>query len=590
MIVPMKKAAVIVQAKDAQDALVALRRFGAFHVEHAVPPAGGDLEAVRAALASIESALTILENALSRDDRMRSAARTPEDWRAAVTHIIDCRTRIDQLEEYQRRLRGTIADWSRWGEFDPADIAALAAKGVEIRLCQVPDADRHRAPAGAAVETLFRIGKTAFAAVITRGRIELPFKEILPPKIALSRMRQKLAEDAQAIAALRGEVRRAVCYYGAFQEMRARLARELEFGEALAGMGSAGRIAYLTGYVPATDAGTLGEVARRERWGLVTRDPGPDDRVPTLIRNPRWIALVAPVFKMIEIVPGYNELDISLWFLVFFSVFFGMLIGDAGIGGIFFILTVIAQRRFGAKTKDASAFILFYLLSLCAVVWGVLSGTYFGQAWIPPSFKFYVPALRDDRVVQTICFLLGAVHLSGAHLWRAALKAPSPKALADLGWAAVVWGMFFLAKTLVLGETFPAFGRWFFIAGPLLVVVCTEPRRNILAGIGAGAGALLLNLVNNFTDVVSYIRLFAVGLATVAVADSFNRMALDIGFGSFGAGMAAACILVIGHGLNVVLGPLSVLVHGVRLNVLEFCTHLDIKWSGFAYRPLRDEG
>ena len=124
----------------------------------------------------------------------------------------------------------------------------------------------------------------------------------------------------------------------------------------------------------------------------------------------------------------------------------------------------------------------------------------------------------------------------------------------------------------------------------LLVLFFTNPRKNIIKGIGQGLGNLLLNLINNFTDIVSYIRLFAVGLATVAVADSFNKMAMEVGFGSLAAGLLTAFILLLGHSLNILLGPMSILVHGVRLNVLEFCNHLDIKWSGFSYRPLKEEG
>jgi len=66
-------------------------------------------------------------------------------------------------------------------------------------------------------------------------------------------------------------------------------------------------------------------------------------------------------------------------------------------------------------------------------------------------------------------------------------------------------------------------------------------------------------------------------------------MAMDVGFGSFISGLLTSLILLVGHFLNIVLGPLSILVHGVRLNVLEFCSHLDIKWSGFNYRPLIEE-
>ena len=141
---------------------------------------------------------------------------------------------------------------------------------------------------------------------------------------------------------------------------------------------------------------------------------------------------------------------------------------------------------------------------------------------------------------------------------------------------------------LILGEVFPAFAKWLFISGSLCVVFFTSPDKNILKGIGSGFGALLLNIVNSFTDVVSYIRLFAVGLAGVAIADAFNNMAMEVGRGNIFTAALAVFIVFIGQALNVILGPIAVLVHGVRLNVLEFCNHLDIKWNGFPYKPLKD--
>jgi V/A-type H+-transporting ATPase subunit I len=145
------------------------------------------------------------------------------------------------------------------------------------------------------------------------------------------------------------------------------------------------------------------------------------------------VSLIEPVFKIIEVVPGYNELDISLWFLIFFSIFFGMLIGDAGYGLIFLGLTFAAQKKWGRRVKDQSPFILFYLLSTFAIVWGVLTVTFFGQEWIPPSVKPLFPALRDSRNIQAFCFFLGALQLSVAHAWRALIKLPSVKALSDAG-------------------------------------------------------------------------------------------------------------------------------------------------------------
>jgi len=167
------------------------------------------------------------------------------------------------------------------------------------------------------------------------------------------------------------------------------------------------------------------------------------------------------------------------------------------------------------------------------------------------------------------------------------LKLPSLSALAEFGWVGILWSAFLFAKMLILGEPLPSFAQWILLSGISLVVLFTDPRKNIFKGIGSGLGALALSLMNNFTDVVSYVRLFAVGMAGLAIAETCNIMAASLGGGSFILAAGSVLILIIGHGLNIVLCPMSVLVHGVRLNVLEFSGHASVTWSGQAYKPLK---
>jgi V/A-type H+-transporting ATPase subunit I len=231
---------------------------------------------------------------------------------------------------------------------------------------------------------------------------------------------------------------------------------------------------------------------------------------------------------------------------------------------------------------------LFYLLSSCAIGWGLLTGTFFGQEWlVKRGIQGLDPVFNDPKFMQTFCFMLGALHLSLAHGWRAVLKLPSLSALADLGWIGVLWGAFLVAKALILGDSFPPEGKWLLISGVSLVVLFTNPQRNMFKAVGEGLGTVALSLMNNFTDVVSYVRLFAVGLAGVAIADTTNSMASGLGTGII-AMAAGIIIVIIGHSLNVVLGPMSVLVHGVRLNVLEFSGHASVTWSGVPYEPLKE--
>ena len=133
----------------------------------------------------------------------------------------------------------------------------------------------------------------------------------------------------------------------------------------------------------------------------------------------------------------------------------------------------------------------------------------------------------------------------------------------------------------------PAFGPVLMIAGAVLAILFSAPNKNIFKMLLGGLSAFMGSFINAFTDVISYIRLFAVGLATVAIADAFNDIALGVGFGNIFTSFATALILFIGHALNLVLAAMAILVHGLRLNVLEFSNHMGVQWAGVKFEPFK---
>ena len=120
----------------------------------------------------------------------------------------------------------------------------------------------------------------------------------------------------------------------------------------------------------------------------------------------------------------------------------------------------------------------------------------------------------------------------------------------------------------------------------MLVLLFQNFQKNIAMGVLKTVGNLPLDIIGSFSDVVSYVRLFAVGYATVVVASSFNAMAAPM-FGSAVGSFVGALVLFLGHGLNIVLGAMAVVVHGIRLNMLEFSSHLGQQWSGRPYKPFK---
>ncbi|MBF0253444.1 MAG: hypothetical protein HQL29_06490 [Candidatus Omnitrophica bacterium] len=180
------------------------------------------------------------------------------------------------------------------------------------------------------------------------------------------------------------------------------------------------------------------------------------------------------------------------------------------------------------------------------------------------------------------------MHLTIAHATKAIREINSPKVIAQFGWIAIVWGMFFSANTLVLAKPFPWFSGYLLLGGILAVLLFANFQKNFIKGILETLVDLPLSIISAFSDIVSYLRLFAVGYASVVVAQSFNSMAVGDGVNTILGGIIAALILFIGHTLNIILALMAVVVHGIRLNMLEFSGHLGMQWSGKEYKPFKE--
>jgi V/A-type H+-transporting ATPase subunit I len=263
-----------------------------------------------------------------------------------------------------------------------------------------------------------------------------------------------------------------------------------------------------------------------------------------------------------------------------------MLVGDAGYGALFLLLSGLARWRF--RRAPAQPFALLTLMSVATIVWGVLTGTYFGITALPPLLeRLRLDWLAEEQNLMLLCFLIGAIHLTVAHTWNAIHNRRSYQAVAQVGWIGVTWAMFFFVRDLVLGVPSPPFALPMLAVAVGLVVLFMTPLAAMKTD-WFNHVMLPLTLVGNFMDVVSYVRLYAVGMASLALAQAFNDMAGGAG-ASLGAGLASALVLFLGHALNIVLSAMGVLVHGVRLNALEFSSHIGIQWSGLEYRPFARE-
>ena len=606
MIVPMRKATVIARRGGRQETLRRLRRLGLLHLAE-VPSQVPSAQEWREKRSLLERALAAIAPAGKRRTPPPSAGADIEAALQSARAILEKQEMLRALDEELAALDREAEILRDWQGISLADLQALRGQGRQIRLYEVPARGRPRVPAGHQAFIVRRRGGFLWLALVgpTGEAPELDGRALEPPRRGPLELERLRGEKRAAGEELRRELRRLEPQATGLERAIAEAGREIELAEAAAAMGQTEALSYLTGFLPADQAGTLAEFCRGNGWGLLLREPGPGDEVPTIVRNRRWIDLIRPVFGLLGTVPGYREFDISLFFLVFFAFFFAVIIGDAGYGLVLLAGTLLFRSRLRRRGRDIPREVpLMLLLRSCTVVWGALTGTWFGSAalaaqhWLSwmavPAISSFEP--RSSETIKLICFITGTVHIAAAHLWsfaRQARQKPFLRALAQLGWLSLVLGLFHLVLNLVLsGERFPvpAYAYGLMAVGLAAIIVFSRQEGRFLRGVAQGLANLLttfLNGISAFSDIISYIRLFAVGLATVEIAKSFNAMAAGMADGALGAALAVL-VLLLGHALNLAMGALSVVVHGVRLNMLEFSGHLGMEWTGRPYKPFKE--
>lgn len=587
MIVPMKKVTVVALSHTREDTLEILQKTGVLHVETVPRPAGSSASDVteqrRAAQRAVQFIDDAVENTIGTPSDV-DTEKAPAEIVQKISALVEKRTRIDEQRIALVRQKD---DLEVWGEFDPARIDALKEKGIHVYLYICRPEEMPNVPDTATIHEIRRKKSYVAFALISKEEFTCALMPVKLPEKSLHQIEKEIQETISE----RNKITREIAGYAAAETALEAYVEELEdtWQRAIArdNMNTQEKLIYLQGYIPAEETDRLSSAARHHGWGLFIDDPTSEDDPPTLIRTPKWAEPILSVFNFIDTFPGYRERDISILFYFFFSLFYAMLIGDAGYGAVMLLITITVHVWKGKKIPKEPLYLL-YILNGATVVWGVLTGSYFGIELPQYSVLRDVMILDTSNFGQTVyfCFLIAVVQLFIAHVWNAIKVMNSIQVLAEIGYAGVVVTMYFLANTLILNKTFPQ----------VMIVVAIISLALAFAGsvIGKKGEDLMatifqfpFGIINSFGDIASYIRLFAVGYATMATAQAFNLIASEIGFSHIFAGLAAALILLAGHALNMILGLMSVMVHGLRLNMLEFSTHLGQEWSGKKYNPLQ---
>jgi V/A-type H+-transporting ATPase subunit I len=580
VIVKMKKVTLLCTAEDRERSLESLRELGVLHLIHVRPPQGEDVTEARQRLEGAGAALAALRRVAG--DQPRDPPPAGDDGRAVAAEVQGIVTRI---KNHRDRLAALVveAEAARpFGEATAEQVAALERAGLVIRFFRVSVARSPEIPDGVSAFVLAEDAARRWLALVGQERFDFAAPELALPERRSSEIEAERTSLTAEIEGLEARLVELTPTIPAVEAYQAALTDEIAYREARAGMAVEGPVAYLQGFCPEIQIARLEEAARRRGWGLVVDEPDSADPVPTLIRNPAWVRPIESLLAVLKVLPGYREVDVSVSFFGFMTIFFAMIIGDAGYGLVIFLAALLARMK--ARSAPPEPFRLLFVFSLATIAWGVLTGTYFAievTALPHPLRQVMVDWLASTPNIMTLCLLIGAIHLSVAHLWNAVRFLNTLQAIGQLGWFVTTWLMFFTARTMILGQPFPGWFKPVAAAGLAAVVLFMTPFKK-LKDEWVNHVMLPLSLMSHFGDVLSYLRLFALAVAGVQLGSAFNSMT---SFDGPAAIALAVVILALGHGLNVVLCLISVLVHGVRLNALEFSMHFGLEWAGSEYRP-----
>ena len=477
-----------------------------------------------------------------------------------------------------------------WGDFNAEDLEALRNKGLHVQFYRVPRKIFESLPLG---EILHQVTRESAAEVcfvtFSSEPVELGVAPERPPArsaaaidLEISYKQAKLEEIEKEYAALAEHLE-------ALEKAEAELTDLLEHRRAVlnARRELDNRLFVVQCWSPVPADELLGRIGSSFLLYHYVEDPRPEERVPVLLQNPPTFDSGEDLVKVYSY-PSYNDFDPSPFVLYCFAVFFGMIVGDAGYGLVLLGLTWWLRRRFPSRSPFAVRFFrLLYVLSASVIAFGVITASYFGVKLNPQSpllrvCLFDMTTKEGQNQVMILSILMGMAHISLSQLIKFRLS----RNWSCLGWIVVIWAGYFLIQSRMGKGAENPVALYGLIAGLAIVFLFSSTSRSPLTRIAEGLQGLI-GIVQIFGDILSYLRLFALGIATVYMAQTFNMLGGRILESMPFVGVVlAALVLLAGHGINFLLAMMGGVIHGLRLNFLEW-----YRWcfegDGLPFRPFQ---
>ena len=573
-IVPLEKVTFYGHVDDRRRILTDLQGFGCLHLIALVPL--NDVNSRSGPSSRAREALKFLEHC---PNRRRQATKTDHfDAVSIERQVLTIKDRIRSLEDERDYLLARILNLTPWGDFefpDPEDLNNLL-----LWFYRVPHKDMKKVQeTGLVWQKVFADSRFSYVVVISQTLPEgMPVERVRTGNRAISQLEDRLEEVELTLEDLSAERAGLTRWYSLFARNIERLEDQAAVMDAVKKTYAEDAVFALQAWAPKRNMPQLRRYAEDRKLVFESVAPHPDENPPTLLENPSVVSGGQDLVSFYT-TPQYWLWDPSIIVFFSFAVFFAMIFADAGYSGIMGLVTVMFWKKMGRWERGRRFRILLATMVGAGVIYGVMVGSYFG---VSPGqgaifHRLKIIDMMNFDLMMRLSILLGVLHLVVANVVTAWHFCRSMKALKPLAWAFVFSGGAILWQGLTregaLGHLkIPgAVGMGFGLVGVLLFSSTQGPVwKRLLRGLSG-----LTGISSAFSDALSYLRLFALGLASASLAGTFNAMAGQVRDALPGIGMLFALLIaLLGHALNFVLAVAGGFIHGLRLNFIEF-----FRWS-----------
>ena len=483
-----------------------------------------------------------------------------------------------------------------WGNFEPASVERLIKAGYDINFfaCATRlykeewESEYHAITINADKSKVYFITVTAPGTEIS---IEAELCRL--PKTSLEALRQEIESLQAKCADFDKQITAfADAHLAHFKAAHEALQSDINFSKvALSADSVAGdKLMLLQGWAPEKSLDTVCEYLDKTGHYYQIDDPTAEDDIPIQLSNNKFFRLFEPLTKL-YMLPKYGELDLTMFFAPFFMLFFGLCLGDMGYGLLIILGLPVFTKLFQLINPEFKKPLVF-LFGLSTVLAGSLTGTAFGFSLYDldvPFFQTMKDVLyQDNQSMFYLSLIIGCVQILFGMVLKAvnlAIQLGFKYAVSTIGWILLLVG---IAVGVLTGSMGAPWFMVLMIAAGCMIMLYNSPGKNIFLNIGLGLWDAYNMVTGLLGDVLSYVRLFALGLSGGILASVFNSLAVgmspDIPVVGF---IVTALIFLIGHGLNIFMNILGSMVHPMRLTFVEFFKNSGYEGGGQEYTPFK---